>query len=1343
MSRVSAFRGTWEENKRPHVVLAPDAYVAIQGQTTVVTCGECNRTIDVNKYLTGVSTEASVDSPPGSATINLSVPDTDVNNFYIEGNLVIIPMMEIEIFAKGYYTVGGLPQYYRIFWGMVISVTKSWSNGTTSISISCKDILHWWEKTNVIINPSFTGSDGASCGYQIFGNQFAGLNPYTIIISLAKEAMGDFSITDGSYGAFKPEGGLESPIVGQYANNVMGYWQKKFGNIWNSLVLYGTSGTAYTFEGMGMDVSPMRFASTLFQHEATALAENELTAKFKVQPSEIAAFKVNLTDAGNVSLFQNTTQSKLSLALTARDQCLFEFYCDTTGDIIFKPPFYNLNVIPNKPVSWINDFEIIDDSISDSEAEVVTHMTSSGNAYGGVVDPGVTDEITIPRTGVMDWHLLRRYGWRRQDFQCEWAGSPNKLFWFLIDYMDRLNAKRHSGSVTIPMRPEIRMGFPVWIPCYDSFYYVNAVSHNYSPGGQATTTLTLSAKRSKFIAPKNIGRVERVPGKTATKSSPNAQANNNANKDQKADLQVDQTDPRKNYVYKVSFDGSIGQTAGLGDEKQTNSDEPLIIRDPTTGKILGYPNVVMVYRTTFSGEPLAKNASKQGKVGANSKKPVVNQPREYTYGNIQRKMYLQLQEQNKNAIINRIRYNRYETGMTNAGLYDYAVDVAGDFKEMVLIPITSILWGTGTTNPGNISGAAVANVPNNNANKSKTFLSFKPEIDPTASSDVDGLMGFENFTEFNTARTAELQKQIDDKNRQINGEKGKSADGLAAQKVAKNRELSKANSDFLATLRKNHQGQNYTKLFPEEYNDDEKKKFAIVTALQAEFLAISQEIADLQNEITGLQSTFSDFKLAKNLNVSVRPVSDEFGFEVIGHNRYGRGVFVDRGQMKLKFTSPETNQLRIQFAAVGNMLTETPTNLKFGLQSDTTPSAFEKMQPDDWVTGASSHASSEVTLTSVNTFSSAINHQIEANAQIGAIFIEADATRRSKTIWELQPKVATGLDDIGFPECNCQISKFDWYSLLPKTVLQTILSTQQTVFFGSNVYLLSAFTYVDSVTGEDTTEESTTSVRSLSWLQTPGSDPSDATIEDTHKNAIFAIYEKKDSNGVVTDTIRRKVDSVESAPKQVEVEVVNQVTGGVSSTKPDFFTVLNEYLVNRFNESYTYNMEREKQDTGLDLNVETVVLGAESYIDPNSVLGASGGALFDRAAQGDPDALQALQDQTHWGWSASEKALDNLNKTAAESKNQINAAWNDIKKSASETGDAVKNLPKSVGQHLGIVNATNAQPQPTTPAALVINTTTPPNPFSSALPTNPFPSNSHTGTTFTLPTSPTPPKKTP
>jgi hypothetical protein len=56
-------------------------------------------------------------------------------------------------------------------------------------------------------------------------------------------------------------------------------------------------------------------------------------------------------------------------------------------------------------------------------------------------------------------------------------------------------------NVTIPLRPEIRPGYPVYIPYMDTFYYISGVSHTFGYQSSCQTTLTLTAKRNKFFAP--------------------------------------------------------------------------------------------------------------------------------------------------------------------------------------------------------------------------------------------------------------------------------------------------------------------------------------------------------------------------------------------------------------------------------------------------------------------------------------------------------------------------------------------------------------------------------------------------------------------------------------------------------------------------------------------------------------------------------------------------------------------------------------------------------------------------------------------------------------------------
>src|SRR5271157_2866940 len=98
MPRKSAFAGTWSQNARPYVVLAPDAYVSFMGQTSVIGCGQCVRRVNFNKYITGINTDGNIESPPGSANINMAIPDTEKEPFYVDGQFLIAPMMEVEIF---------------------------------------------------------------------------------------------------------------------------------------------------------------------------------------------------------------------------------------------------------------------------------------------------------------------------------------------------------------------------------------------------------------------------------------------------------------------------------------------------------------------------------------------------------------------------------------------------------------------------------------------------------------------------------------------------------------------------------------------------------------------------------------------------------------------------------------------------------------------------------------------------------------------------------------------------------------------------------------------------------------------------------------------------------------------------------------------------------------------------------------------------------------------------------------------------------------------------------------------------------------------------------------------
>src|SRR5690606_18948016 len=154
------FQGTWQQGSRPTVVTAPDALVYINGRPDLTACPNCRRRFDLNKYVTSVQVDLSVESAPGSASVSLSVPRHALDDFIVDGKPIVTAMMEVEIYAKGYYLVAGMPQYYPIFWGLITEVSDNFSSGENTFSLNCSDILKGWELCRMNVNAAFTQPAG-------------------------------------------------------------------------------------------------------------------------------------------------------------------------------------------------------------------------------------------------------------------------------------------------------------------------------------------------------------------------------------------------------------------------------------------------------------------------------------------------------------------------------------------------------------------------------------------------------------------------------------------------------------------------------------------------------------------------------------------------------------------------------------------------------------------------------------------------------------------------------------------------------------------------------------------------------------------------------------------------------------------------------------------------------------------------------------------------------------------------------------------------------------------------------------------------------------------------------
>lgn len=685
----SPFQGTYQAGVRPTVVTAPDALVYINGETDILGCSKCRRKFNWNQYITSIQVDLNVDSSPGSASINLSLPRHSVDEFYFDGAPLITEMMEVEIFAKGYYLLEGVPQYYPIFWGLVTEVSDSYSGGEHTFSINCADILKWWELCKMSINPAFTEPVGQG-GRSIFGNVFFGMNPYDVIWTLAQQSFGDVVVGTGSLNMQLREKNQDFKSTFSTAlGDIMQYWNKRFSKIRSNLMLYGTSGTAVRGDAIQAAYQNNKpqfgkpFVSQLVRQA------NGGTAQMDFDPTDpgVVAFRTQGTQAGQVNFWQTEYQTKLELANAAKEAIGFEFYMDVTGDLVFKPPFYNLDILSNKPVSWIQDIDIIDWDFSQSEAEVVTQIQLQGN-YTGNIDWGMPEEAT-PLTSVTDYHLLRKYGWRSQTFNSEFLQDPKTMFYVGLDMLDRYNCKRFRGTVSIPFRPELRLGFPVYIGPKDQVWYVQGISHNISFGGRAQTTLTLTAKRSKFLAPRGIGTLTLTSYKGSKEGL-----------DKKPFDGTSLNLTPRQLAEGGRFKADVGEAAQIppvnAPETAGGVDpyEPLILRHPKTGRIVGYPNVVMAYTRPFTATP-DELAKLQGRKKASDPRVAQSQIKKAETAS-----KAELADISKasstvtpsDEVREKHLNNRYTYGINSAGVYTYLHDQSKVVKEMLLIPANNITF---------------------------------------------------------------------------------------------------------------------------------------------------------------------------------------------------------------------------------------------------------------------------------------------------------------------------------------------------------------------------------------------------------------------------------------------------------------------------------------------------------------------------------------------------------------------------------------------------------------------------------------------------------------------------
>jgi hypothetical protein len=454
----------------------------------------------------------------GSVTTGPSLlEDMDMNGYDIE-NVLAYP-------------------YYHVFHGVMTQVSHAYSAGTTTASIQCVSMLHFWQYQQMSSNASAFGPRAPNSGLKMsmVGHNFTGKHPYEIMYILHHDTAGAAGGVSWALSQ-KTNQTASSDVTGEslYSLNIK-YWEKRFGLRDIKLRMHGISGEMFNsvqaaflarmssddlmalvrgrFNNAGVKAGGDSILSQavsvgLFnKRKLEALLQartrrgpegSKSDPSLEINVTEMEAFVTDISQWGNIQLFESTYESKLDIANKVCEVTGFEFYQDVDGDFVFKPPMYNLDTSSSR-VYRIENIDIISINFEDKEPQV-TYMTCKGSHFHNVKGTGTDNEMGV-QGQYIDYRLVAQFGWRPGNFESSYFTDPKSLFYAAVNRLDVLNAPVKSASVTIPLRPELRPGYPVYIPYLDAFYYCNSFAHSFSVGGGCTTTLQLIAKRSKFYAP--------------------------------------------------------------------------------------------------------------------------------------------------------------------------------------------------------------------------------------------------------------------------------------------------------------------------------------------------------------------------------------------------------------------------------------------------------------------------------------------------------------------------------------------------------------------------------------------------------------------------------------------------------------------------------------------------------------------------------------------------------------------------------------------------------------------------------------------------------------------------
>lgn len=502
--------------ERPIIKMAPDSIIYIDGLPYLLNdfVGKSGTLFNFNDFVTQASGAADLNTWVPTCTVNLSLPN-DLR--YLaqapSGQRIIKTMSEIKIFTKGYYlTDNGDSVYHRVFWGVVASVTYSDNKRTMEITLTCKGILHLFELMQINVAPSVVTAQHTGGDVTPMIDKWANLNPFEIILHAFKYPLRE-DVTDqetlAENNAWLPKDMFERVYASKWNRHLLD--MRKAVRLHGLRVQDGPKNGSAAITQAPTTTKPDPDAKTPSESTAsrqgmTTQTKDEVQRELGIDHNLIAKFLPTFK-IGTINLLQSTVTSRLTRIDEMVRTMGWEGYQDLDGSIVIKPPLYNLDTQNTKAAPERNPFIIHLPEVltTETETEDEGQIRATRLSVQGSLDktPMLSDgPSNILNTATfLDPALVRQFGIRSEPVKTMPVIADNSyaLFAFAASEMTKLNKNYRTYTVSIPMRPELRLGFPLYIPHLDIYAYLENISWSYVRGGQATMTLSCTNLRHREL----------------------------------------------------------------------------------------------------------------------------------------------------------------------------------------------------------------------------------------------------------------------------------------------------------------------------------------------------------------------------------------------------------------------------------------------------------------------------------------------------------------------------------------------------------------------------------------------------------------------------------------------------------------------------------------------------------------------------------------------------------------------------------------------------------------------------------------------------------------------------